>query len=416
MFGGEVVDRTILHIDGNNFYASVECLYNPELRGKPMAVAGDPLERHGIILAKSQEAKKCGVTTGHPIWKALQLCPELVLVDPHYDLYLKHSRLAKEIYKEYTDQVETLGLDEAWLDVTGSQGIFGDGRTIAHTIRKRITRELGITVSVGVSWNKIFAKLGSDYKKPDAVTCFNHADLESVIWRLPACDMWGVGWATMPQLAKYGIYTIGDLAKTDYKLLESWFGKNGLMLWSFANGHDTSPVVDGNYIREIKSVGNTTTTPKDLETDQQIKITLYLLAESVAERMRDQNFKCRTVQLWIRYDDMSGCERQATMPYAISNSDDIFALAYELLRKHRNVSRKIRGLGVRGCNLTGDAFIQESFLPEKIKSQRRDDLEDTIDSLRHRFGHFIVQRGLQLTDTELSHVDPKNEHVGFMNV
>ena len=410
------MDRCILHVDMNAFYASVECLYHPELRGKPVAVAGDPLERHGIILAKSQEAKVCGVTTGHPIFKAKQLCPDLILVDPHYDLYLKHSRLAKEIYKEYTDQVETLGLDECWLDVTGSRNIFGSGEKIAEELHKRIYKELGVTVSIGISWNKIFAKLGSDYKKPNATTIFNREDMEKTIWKLPACDMWGVGWAIAPKLAKYGVRTIGDIARTDRTVLESWYGKNGLMLWAFANGYDTSEVVTGDYIREIKSVGNTTTTPKDLETDSDIKITLYLLCESVAERMREQHFKCRTVQIWIRYGDMESCERQATMPYAISNSQDIFELAYELFQKHRKNGRSIRGLGVRGCNLSGDDYIQESFLPERIKSLKRDDLEHTIDNIRNRFGHFVIQRGLQLTDENLSHVDPAHEHIGFMNV
>lgn len=409
------MQRTIIHVDMNSYYVSVEALYNPQLRGKPVAVAGDPTERHGIILAKSHEAKAFGIATGNPIWKAKQLCPDLILISPHYDRYLKMSQMAKEIYRDYTDQVETLGLDECWLDVTGSEGIFGDGSGIAETLHKRINKELGLGISVGISWNKIFAKLGSDYHKPHGTTVFMEREaMENKIWTLPADAMWGVGWATVPKLIKYGIHTIGDIAKMDHMILEDNFGKAGLMLWSFANGLDSSPVTDCGTIQTIKSVGNSTTTPKDLETIEDIKITLYLLSESVAERMRKQHFKCHTVQVWIRYDDMWSCERQATLSYAVSNSVDIFQLAFELVRKNQIPGKKIRGLGVRGCNLTCDSFIQESFMPEQIQSQKQDDLEEAIDCIRDRFGHFVIQRGLQLTDQLLSRTNPQ-EHIGFMN-
>lgn len=407
------MQRTILHVDMNSYYVSVEALYNPQLKGKPVAVAGDPEERHGIILAKSPQAKACGVTTGNPIWKAKQLCPELVLIPPSYDRYLKMSRMAKDIYRDYTDQLETLGLDECWLDVTGSERIFGDGRQIAYALHERINKELGLGISVGVSWNKIFAKLGSDYRKPNGTTVFmERKDMENTIWGLSAYDMWGVGWATMPKLAKFGIRTIGDIARMDHRILEDNLGKAGLMLWSFANGLDSSPIMDGRI--PIKSVGNSTTTPKDLETIEEVKITLYLLSESVAERMRSQHFKCYTVQVWIRYEDMWSCERQATLPYAVGNSEDIFQLAFELVRKNQLPGKKIRGLGVRGCNLTGDDYIQESFIPEQILSHRWDDLEQAVDGIRGRFGHFMIQRGLQLTDMALSKTNPQ-EHIGFMN-
>lgn len=398
------------------FYASVECLYNPKLKGHPVAVAGDPEKRHGIILAKTQAAKACGVATGNPIWLAKQLCPEIILVPPHYGRYLKHARLAKEIYKEYTNQVETLGLDECWLDVTGSIKLYGDGKTIAQKVQNRIYEELGITASIGVSWNKMFSKLGSDYHKPNGITVFERGHMEPVIWKLPVNDLWGIGRATAPKLAKYGIWSIGQLATVDKKFLQQKFGKVGLMLWGFANGMDSSPVLEANDMRPIKSIGNTTTAPRDLETVDDVKITLLLLAESVAERLRDQKFQCRTIQVWIRFADMGGCERQATLLYPISNSDDIYQLAFGLLKDNWPAGKKIRGLGVRGCNLTGNQCVQQSFDLTQIASQRKDDLEITIDNIRSRFGHFIVQRGLQLTDQNLSNVDPKNDHIGFMQI
>jgi len=407
------MDRTILHIDMNNCYASIEAVYNPALKGKPVAVVGDPEARHGIVLAKSQEAKLCGVTTGNPIWKAKKDCPDIILIPPHYDWYLKHSRMAKAMYYEYTDLVETLGLDECWLDVTGSLRIFGSGKAIADDIRARMKETLGVSVSIGVSWNKMFAKLGSDYKKPDATTVFNREDMETIIWNLPVSDMWGSGWATTPKLHALGIFTIGDLARTSADALKAKFGVFGHQLWAVANGHDIS-AVHGHESDPIKSFGNSTTTPRDLKNEEDIKITLYVLAESVAKRMREQKFKCRTVQIWIRYSDMSSFERQGTLSQPVSNSQDIFDMALALFRENRERGRAIRGLGVRGCNLESGTYVQEGFLPEQKRSLRRDDLENSIDSLRSRYGHFVVQRGKLMTDTSLSGFDP-GDNVGFMN-
>ena len=281
------MERVILHSDLNNFYASVECLYNPSLRGKPVAVAGDPEARHGIVLAKNYEAKACGVATGNPLWMAKKKCPDIIFVPPHYDLYMKYSQIAKEIYSEYTDQVEPYGLDECWLDVTGSTHLFGDGRRIANELRKRIKFELGVTASVGVSYNKIFAKLGSDMKKPDATTIISSDHFRDVVWPLPVNDLLYVGRATHNKLKRYGIHTIGDLAQADQKLLHNMLGQNGLMLWMFANGLDTSPVSNIGAKFLIKSIGNSTTAPLDLITDEDIRITLMVLCESVSSQMRE---------------------------------------------------------------------------------------------------------------------------------
>lgn len=280
------MNRTILHVDLDAFYASVETLYNPSLRGKPVAVVGDQELRHGIVLAKSYEAKRFGVQTGDAIWQAKQKCKELNLVPAHFSEYLKFSRLSKEIFADYSDRCESFGLDESWIDLTGCTHLFGDGPQAAQEIRRRIKFELGITASVGVSFNKVFAKLGSDMNKPDGITVIPYDSFRETVWPLPVKDLLYVGKATTRKLQSYGIHTIGELAKTDRTFLEYRFGKIGGMLWTFANGLDTSPVSNIGAKSLIKSVGNSTTAPRDLITDQDVRITLYALCESVAERLR----------------------------------------------------------------------------------------------------------------------------------
>lgn len=248
-------------------YASVEMLYHPEYVGKPLAVGGDSEARHGIVLTANYIAKRSGVKTGMALWQAKQVCPDLIFVPPRMDLYLKFSSMLREIYSEYTNQVEPYGCDEAWLDVTDSFSLKGDGRKIAEEINRRVKKELGITVSIGISWNKIFAKLGSDYKKPDGITEFNRTNYRELIWKLPVSDLLYVGRSTNRTLQKYGIRTIGELARTDPSFLERQLGKMGLVIYSFANGWDDSPVSVEGYQAPIKSIGNSTTTPRDLEND-----------------------------------------------------------------------------------------------------------------------------------------------------
>lgn len=261
------MDRVIIHSDANCFYASVEMLYHPEFAGKPLAVGGDPEARHGIVLTANYIAKKHGVKTGIALWQARQACPDVIFVPPRMDLYLKFSSMLREIYGEYTDKIEPYGCDEAWLDVSDSSSLKGDGQKIANEISARVKKELGITVSEGISWNKIYAKLGSDYKKPDAITEFNRENYKSLIWKLPVSDLLYVGRSTNRTLSKYGIHTIGDLACTYPDFLMKQFGKMGLVIHSFANGWDESPVVPEGYSAPIKSIGNSMTTPRDLEND-----------------------------------------------------------------------------------------------------------------------------------------------------
>lgn len=294
------MNRTILHSDCNCFYASVELLHDPELRGKPVAVGGDPEARHGIVLTADYTAKRYGVKTGMALWQAKQVCPDITFLPPRMDLYLRFSRMAQEIYADYTDKREPYGIDESWLDVTDSATLKGDGFHIAQEISSRMKKELGITVSVGVSFNKIFAKLGSDYKKPDAITTMYEDEFQRKAWCLPVSDLLYVGNATNKKLYSMGIRTIGDLAKSDETLLVRKLGKMGSILWAFANGYDESPVKLENTSAPVKSVGNSTTTPRDMETDEDVKIVLYILAESVAARLRENGFRCRTVEISVR--------------------------------------------------------------------------------------------------------------------
>ena len=253
------MQRVILHCDMNNFYASVECMLNPELKNKPVAVCGSVEERHGIVLAKNYAAKAFGVSTGEAIWQAKQKCQDLVIVEPHYEQYMKFSKLAREIYGRYTDQIEPYGMDECWLDVTGS-GCMGTGFEIADEIRRTVKFELGLTISAGVSFNKIFAKLGSDMKKPDAITCIEADSFQEKIWCLPASDLLGVGRATEKVLSGYGIHTIGELAATSDDFLKCRLGKNGLAIKKYANGLDDSPVMRSDYVSPVKSIGHGITT------------------------------------------------------------------------------------------------------------------------------------------------------------
>lgn len=405
------MNKVILHCDMNNFYASVECLYNPAIRGKPVAVVGDPEARHGIVLAKNYEAKKYGVKTGETLWQAQQKCPNIVFVPPHYDRYMRFSQAAREIYGEYTDQVEPYGLDECWLDVTRSTHLYGDGKKIADELRRRIKFELGVTASVGVSYNKIFAKLGSDMRKPDATTVIGSEHFKEVVWPLPVSDLLYVGRATHNKLRRYGIHTIGDLAQAEQQFLQRLLGRNGVMLWLFANGLDTSPVSNIGAKSLIKSIGNSTTAPRDLVTDEDIKITLYVLCESVSSRMREYDFVCRTVQIGVRDNELFSYERQGKLSYPNRTAKALFEKSFALFKRNHLSGKPVRSLSVRACNLCLRENEQLSFLPEIAAIQKQEELERSVDAIRSRFGHFSIQRGIQLSGKQLSDFSPKDDHI-----
>lgn len=404
--------RTILHVDINNCYASIECLHRPELRGKPVAVGGDQEQRHGIILAKNYEAKAYGIKTGEALWQARQKCPHLIIVKPNYALYLRFSQLAREIYADYTDQIEPFGLDEAWLDVTGSMHLYGGGEDIANKIRERIKYELGITVSIGVSYNKIFAKLGSDMKKPDAVTVITPDDYKEKVWSLPVAELLYVGRATQRKLYEKGIAYIGDLAQTDPELLHRWFGKWGLILHTFANGWDTSPVTRMGEEAVIKSIGNSTTTPRDLTCELDAKIIYYMLAESVAERLRDHGFLCRGVQISLRDNNLFCFERQMKLLKPTCLSSELCEAALTLLRNNYTWEKPLRSIGIRACDLIpASTPMQLTLLEDEAQRIRRERLERTIDDIRRRFGHYSIGRAVNALDDTLGRINPKGDHI-----
>lgn len=392
------MERTILHSDLNNFYASVELLSHPELRGIPVAVAGDPEARHGIVLAKNYEAKACGVQTAEALWQAKQKCPDIVFLPPHFELYEQYSHAAREIYYDYTDMIEPFGLDECWLDVTGSLGLFGDGKAIADGIRRRMKKELGLTVSVGVSFNKVFAKLGSDMKKPDATTVISHSDFREKIWDLPASDMLFVGKKTYAKLLRYGLRTIGDVARTDPYLLKCLFGKNGLALYENANGRDNSPVSLHGDSPPPKSIGNSTTPPRDLVSENDVDIILYQLCENVSMRMRREGVVCHTVQISVRYSDLRTVERQMKPDYPNRTARSLYLSARTLMKKHRLLDAPIRSLGVRGSDLLRSDTEQMSFSPDILEIQKAETLEGVVDDLRQRYGSPALRRGIMFTD------------------
>lgn len=420
------MNRTILHSDCNCFYASVELLHHPELRGKPVAVGGDPEARHGIVLTADYTAKRRGVKTGMALWQARQVCPDIIFLPPRMDLYLRFSRMAQEIYAEYTDKREPYGIDESWLDVTDSVSLKGDGYHIAQEISSRMKKELGITVSVGVSFNKIFAKLGSDYKKPDAITTMNKDEYRDKAWPLPVSDLLYVGSATNNKLRRIGIRTIGDLARTEESLLVRKLGKMGSILWAFANGYDESPVKIENTSAPIKSVGNSTTTPKDMETDEDVKIVLYILAESVAARLRENGFRCRTVEISIRDKDLLHFSKQVKLQNASNITREIAEAGYKLYKESYRMpadehelknsrpefyQKPLRSIGIRGTDLVTDYFWEQLDMfmdPQAREKQMK--VDAAVDNIRKRFGFYSIQRGLMYQDRILSACDAKSDH------
>ncbi|MDF2479451.1 MAG: polymerase [Sphingobacterium sp.] len=404
------MSRTILHVDLNNFYASVECLYNPEIRDKPVIVCGDAEARHGIVLAKNGPAKALGVKTGDVIWQAKLKCPGLIAVPADFRKYLRFSRLAKAIYADYTDRVEAFGVDECWLDITGTEKLFGDGETVANQIRQRFREELGLTASVGVSWNKIFAKLGSDMKKPDATTVITQENFHEKVWPLPVRELLYVGRSTRTKLQNRAIYTIGELANRDIHSLRLLLGVWGETLWHFANGLDTAPVKFVGEESVVKSVGNSTTAVRDLQNFEDVKMIVYVLAESVAARLRDHGLKCTTVSISVRDKELHSFDRQGKLSVRTFLSGDIATKALELFSANYRWDRAIRSIGVRGADLvTADGHIQLDLF-DKDKTQM-EGLESAIDKIRQRFGQYSLQRCTMLFDRKLTGFNPKDEHV-----
>jgi DNA polymerase-4 len=381
----------------NNFFASVECADRPELWSQPVAVAGDVEARHGIILAKNQVAKTFGVQTGESIAEARSKCPGLVLLPPHMDRYQQISDKARGIYARYTDRIESFGIDECWLDVTGNGRLWGEnyGEVIANEIRCAVKSELGVTVSVGVSFNKIFAKMGSDYKKPDAVTVITRENFRELLWTLPVGDLIFVGRSTVKKFWYMQIRTVGDLARADPALLEGALGKNGLMAWQFANGMDGSPVLLDGQEYPVKSIGNSTTTPVDMVTRRDAEIVLAQLCQSVATRLREADMRCTTVKLSLRTTDLAWKQRQkGTAATCLEN--DLWREAMTLYDTFHD-GKPLRSIGVTACNLKDHAEQQLSmFDGDTCRHAALESLGGVLDGLRARYGERAVRRGLLL--------------------
>ncbi len=384
--------RIIFHIDQNCYFASVEMISRPELRNVPMAVAGDAKVRHGIILAKNEPAKKYGIKTAEAIWQAQAKCPDLVLVDAHHEKYEFYSKKLREMYSEYTDKVEPFGLDECWLDMTGIVSDYDEAEEVALEIRNRVKEEFKLTCSVGISFNKVFAKLGSDYKKPDATTVFTDRNWQEKIWPLPVSDLLFVGKHTADKLAKINVKTIGDLAKTDVEFINRYLGKNGVGLWEYANGLDDSPVAESGYKRIPKSVGNSTTTAEDMTSDRQIERTLHMLSESVASRLRRHGLKGTVVQITVRDRDLGIYEKQGILYRATDDAKDIYQAARDLFKNSYDWNKGVRSIGVRCTKLVrSDSGEQLSLFAEAQKSERDERLNKAIDDINRRYGTGVIR-------------------------
>ena len=384
-------ERAILHSDLNSFYASVEMMLDPSLRGKAVAVCGSTEERHGIVLAKSEKAKKAGVKTGMVNWEARQLCRDLIIVPPQYDQYLKYSKLTQAIYQRYTDLVEPFGMDECWLDVTGSKGIFGDAMTIAEDIRKTVREELGLTVSIGVSFNKIFAKLGSDLKKPDAITEIRSDTFKEKVWPLAASEMIYCGRATTAKLANYGIQTIGDIAHANPDFLRHLLGINGLALWRYANGADTSRVMHKDFVSPVKSIGHGITCVADLENNEEVHKVILALSQDIGHRLRLHGLAARTVQVKVRGNDLYSSQFQCKMPFKTQLAREIAATASRAFQENYQWRTNVRAVTVRAIELIPNNLPDQISL--FVDYSRRDNLEkveDAVEDLRNRFGKHAI--------------------------
>ena len=381
--------RIVLHSDLNNFFASVECKNNPELDGKPVAVCGNKADRHGIVLAKNEMAKKCGVKTAEAIWQAKNKCPDLVIVPPNYDEYVRYSRMVKEIYCEYTDLVESFGMDEAWIELTGDYRIktLEQGKNIADEIRKRVKKKTGLTVSVGVSDNKIFSKLASDYKKPDAVTVFGPDNYESVVSKIDVGEMIFVGRSTRAKLHLYGINTIGELASTSDVFMRGMLGKNGESMYYNASGANTSRVSRWGEADEAKSIGNSVTLPKDLENINEVHGVLCALAEKVAYRLRSSGFSAKTVCISVRNTSLVTTEKQMTLK-ATSNAVELARAAMNLYVSYFDINKPVRALGIRTANLVNNRgdFQTDMFDMSFLKSEKLSKIDVATDKIREKYG------------------------------
>lgn len=403
------MERVILHSDINNCYASIECLYDESLRGKAVAVAGSVEARHGIVLAKSEPAKRCGVKTGDTVWQAQKKCRDLIVVPPHFDRYVKYSELVRGIYRRYTDEIEPFGLDEAWLDVTGSRSLFGDGVQIANDIRTRIREEFGLTVSVGVSFNKVFAKLGSDMKKPDAVTEITRQDFREKIWNLPVADMLGCGRATVQKLKQYGVYTIGQLAACDVRFLTNVFGKGGEMLWRYANGLDAARVCPDGFVPVSKSIGHGATCVRDLQTPREVWLVMLSLSQEIGRRLFAEHLAATAVQISVKNNALFVRQYQHPLPLPTQSAFELAQAAFSLFQSVYRWELPVRAVTVRAISLTDDAApIQTDLFSDFARHTQQEKIDTAVRNIRARYGKGSIFNACLLCETAIPHGAPEH--------
>lgn len=390
------MERWIFHCDCNSFYASVELLRHPELRDQCVAVCGDPEGRHGIVLAKNEPAKRMGVKTAEVIWQAKRKCPDLVLLPPHREYYRKYSKIINEIYRKYTDRVEPFGIDESWLDVTGTWQLFAESpAALADQLRAEVKAATGLTISVGVSFNKVFAKLGSDYKKPDATTLITRENFHKIVWPLPAGDLLYVGASAQNRLAGMGISTIGELAAARPEALAEALGKLGLELSRYARGEDEAPVRRWGEKEPIKSVGNGTTFRRNIRGPAEIRSALNVLADEVAGRLRRHGVWAGAVQVTIRDPDLKTITRQKQLPMSTHLARDLANACWQLMEKNWDMARPVRMLTVTALAITEEPFaVQQSLFDDAPKADpRREKLEQSLDAIRKKYGRGAIGAG-----------------------
>ncbi len=408
------MDRVILHIDANCFFASVETAYNPSLIGKPLAVCGDRDARHGIILTANYIAKSFGVRTGETIISALSKCPDLITVTSNPHRYTRHSALMREILADYAEHIEPFGCDEAWIDISHLAHSPKDGALVARDISERIKRELHITVSIGVSFCKVFAKFGSDYKKPDAITIIDRENYKSIVWSAPCQSLIYIGSATRNKLAVRGVFTIGDIARAGKDKMQAWLGKNGVLLYCFAIGSDTSPVREYTVKPTVKSVGNSTTANRDLVSYDDVKRIFFVLADSVARRLREKNIRATTIAISLRRNDLSTFSHRKTLESATDTAFSIASSAIELFTECYNLSddKPLRSVGISAGGVTAKSDIMQiSLFPDEERDRKRRSLELAMDKVRSSFGYYSICRASLLADAKLTHFNPKDEHI-----
>ena len=400
--------KTILHCDLNCFFASAEMLYHPELRDVPMAVAGDPKDRHGIILAKNVPAKRMGVKTAETIKDALKKCPELVLRKPDYETYAYLSDRVRDLYYEYTDQIEPFGIDECWLDITHSISYFGSAQSIVDSLLHRIRQEIGLTLSIGISYNKVYAKLGSDLAKEDS---FYRIDSLKGIRDLPVSALLGVGPQVAKQLESHGIHTIGDAADKPESYLTSILGKFGSVLHRYACGKaDDEVSVYGNDHPIVKSISNSTTSKRDVGDLDDLKIVLTLLADNVARRLSEKGMYYKTVHLFLRNRDLKTRTLQIRLKENSDLGKQIYDEALQLFERNCDFVIPYRSVGVAVSDLSfkKDDLQTDLFSQIPVYDQKQKDKETAMRKIRERFGDDAIFSLRLLQDSDLSGIETKN--------